>query len=227
MRKNLLMLVVIIITALACSKPDDGVDGVDGTNGIDGTNGTNGIDGIKGVDGINGIKGVDGKDGKDGIAGAVGATGSANVIYSDWKISPHVSRDTTIDGTCARVRHLNVPELTAEVLQNSVLLTYFRVGSIGPYALPYINDAGGATNQINAIYSLEKIFVFRHTFGTCRFSSAVAADFPGQPLMINLPQSLEYRYVIIPGAIKSAKKTQPNYSKMSYAEVCKLLNISE
>lgn len=189
MKKNILILAVMIITALACSNSEDGVDG------------------------------------KDGIDGAVGATGSANVIYSDWKKSPHVSRDTTIDGTCMRVRHLNVPELTAEVLQNSVLLTYFRVGSLGPYALPYISDAGGATNQVNCIYSLNKIFVFRHTFRSCRFTSAITETYPGQPVMLTLPQSLEYRYVIIPGAIKSAKKAQPNYSKMTYEEVCAHFNM--
>lgn len=168
MKKNILILAVMIITALACSNSEDGVDG------------------------------------KDGIDGAVGATGSANVIYSGWKTSPHVSRDTTIDGTCMRVRHLNVPELTAEVLQNSVMLTYFRIGSIGPYALPYISDAGGSTNQINCIYNLKKIIVFRHTFDNCRFTSAVAPEFAGQPIMLTLPQSLEYRYVIIPGAVKTA-----------------------
>jgi len=191
MKKNILILAVMIITALACSNSEDGVDG------------------------------------KDGIDGAVGATGSANVIYSDWKTSPHVSRDTTIDGTCMRVRHLNVPELTAEVLQNSVMLTYFRISSIGPYALPYISDAGSGTNQINSIYSLKKIFVFRHTFGSCRFTSSVVPEFAGQPVMLTLPQTIEYRYVIIPGAVKAARKKQPNYSKMSYEEVCAHFNIQQ
>lgn len=204
MKKNILLLGTIILTLLiSCSKPDDGTDGIDGVNG---TNGTNGV---------------------DGATGPAGPTGSANVIYSDWKTSPHQVRDTTIDGSCVRVRHLNVPELTSDALKNSVLLTYFRIGSLGPYGLPYISDAGGATNQINCIYSLNKIFVYRHTFKTCRFTSAVAPEFAGQPVMINLPQSVEYRYVIVPGVIKSAKKTAPDYSKMPYQEVCKLLNIKE
>lgn len=198
MKKNFLMLGIMILTMLSsCSKPDDGSDGADGKDGTNGTNGTN------------------------------GATGSANVIYSDWKTSPYVSRDTTVDGTCLRVRHLNVPELSADILKSGVILTYFRIGSLGPYNLPYISDAGGATNQISSIYNLNKILIYRHTFDSCRFTAAVAEAFPGQPVMLTLPQSLEYRYIIIPGGVKAAKKVLPNYSKMSYSEVCESLNIKE
>lgn len=125
--------------------------------------------------------------------------GAGPVIYSNWITSPYSSRDTTIDGTCVRVRHLDAPSLSTTLLNQGVLLVYFRIGSIGPYKLPYISDAGGATNQINCIFNAQKIFVYRHTYNTCRFTTAVAESYPGQPVLVNLPQSIEYRYVLIGG----------------------------
>lgn len=117
---------------------------------------------------------------------------------SGWITSPTASVDTTIDGTCLRSRRLPAPELTTAMLSGASVNVYFRVGGIGPYLLPYISDAGGATNQVNSfLKKAGEIVVFRHTFNSCRFSSGNAESYPGEPVMINLPQSLEYRYVII------------------------------
>ncbi|MCC6570652.1 MAG: hypothetical protein IT274_03410 [Chitinophagales bacterium] len=160
---------------------------------------------------------------KEGKTGPVGPEGSANVIYSPWQTSPHNSRDTTIDGTCVKIRHLDAPALTDSILKTGIMLTYFRVSSIGPYALPYTSDAGGATNTIAAIYGLGKIYVYRHTFGTCRFTSSVPASTPGQPVMVSFPQSLEYRYVFVPGG--QALRTSKPLKQMSYKEVCAKYNI--
>lgn len=127
------------------------------------------------------------------------APAGTNVIYSNWMSSPYSSRDTTIDATCVKLRHIDAPSLNTTILNQGVMLVYFRVTGLGPYKLPYISDAGGATNQINCIFSEQKILVYRHTFNTCRFNASVTEVFPGQPVMINLPQSLEYRYVLIGG----------------------------
>ncbi len=116
---------------------------------------------------------------------------------SPWMTSPNESVDATIDGTCLRTRILPIPQLTADMFNNAMVTVYFRVGSIGPYQLPYISDAGGATNQIHWIMKgVGEITVFRHTFNSCRFTSGVAESYPGEPVMINIPQSLEYRVVI-------------------------------
>jgi hypothetical protein len=122
---------------------------------------------------------------------------SSPVVSSGW-VTAGPSADVVIDGTCLRQRELLVPELTQEVLDTSVIQVYFRIGSIGPYLLPYISDAGGPTNQIQAAFKPGKILLNRHTFNTCRFNSGVPEAYPGQPVLINLPQSLEYRWVIIP-----------------------------
>ena len=145
-------------------------------------------------------------DGTEGVGKVLTSDASGNaswqvqsgavVFSSPWLNASSTVRDTTIDGTCVRVRDIIAPELTASVLNGKHMTVYFRVGSIGPYQLPYISDAGGATNQINCIFNLGKIFVYRHTFNTCRFNSGIPEAFPGQPVMINFPQSLEYRYEI-------------------------------
>jgi hypothetical protein len=119
-----------------------------------------------------------------------------SVFSSPWVTSPYNQRDTVIDGTCLRVRHIDAPEITAYILSNKLVTVYFKVGSIGPYQSPYISDAGGATNQVNCIFLQGKILLYRHTYNTCRFNSGIAESYPGQPVLINLPQSLEYRYVI-------------------------------
>jgi hypothetical protein len=184
-----------------------------------------------------------GPTGAQGIQGIQGNPGTpAQVIYSPWINSPYASRDTSIDGTCLRLRHLDAPSLSNAILNQGVMITYMRVGSIGPYQLPYTSDAGGATNMINCIYRLEKIFVYRHTFNTCRYNSGVPESFPGQPVMVNLPQSLEYRYILIPGLIPGGRmaggravdlhnitlpgQSQPvDITTMSYEKVCGLLGI--
>jgi hypothetical protein len=176
-------------------------------------------------------KGDTGPQGDTGPTGNTGQTGSPNVIYSAWQTSPTNSRDTTIDGTCVRIRHLSAPSLDTAMLRKGLMLTYLRVGSIGPYQLPYISDAGGATNEVNCIYNVKKIFVYRHTFGSCRFTSAS----PGtEPVLVNLPQSLEYRYVLIPGSIASGRLLQTDASydihtlkQLSYTALINKLGIPE
>ncbi len=132
-------------------------------------------------------------------------TGSTSVIYSGWITSPYNSRDTTVDATCVRIRHIDAPSLSAAALSNAMVMVYMRVGSIGPYSLPYISDAGGATNQIHYILNQQKIFVYRHTFNTCRFNNGIPETYAGQPVLVNLPQSLEYRYVIITGTLAGGR----------------------
>jgi len=119
-----------------------------------------------------------------------------SVYSSPWMVASSYTSDSSIDGSCVKVRYITAPELTLEVLNKKLMTVYMRVGSIGPYQLPYIGDAGGATNQITGIFNSGRIIVYRHTFNTCRYNSGIAAAFTGQPVMITLPSLLEYRYVI-------------------------------
>lgn len=130
----------------------------------------------------------------------INGTLTSPVYYfaSNWITAVSSSVDSSVDGTCLKTRRLVVPQLTNDIINGASIQIYFRVGGVGPYQLPYINDAGGHTNQVN--YFLKKpgeIIVFRHTFNSCRFTSSDSQTYTGEPVMIGLPQTLEYRYVII------------------------------
>jgi hypothetical protein len=85
----------------------------------------------------------------------------------------------------------------------------------GSFSLPYTSTAGGFVNTITAISSLKKIklFRFRHD----------------QAATVNIPTSLSWRYILIPGGVAAAtsKTAKLDYSKMSYQEVCAHFNIQQ
>lgn len=151
-----------------------------------------------------------GDDGKDG---ADGAPGTANVIYSEWITAPAATAET-IDGTSGLSTSIEAPELSADILSKGTILVYMSFGSgVNIYKLPYTSTAGGSVNTITAISSLQKIKLFR-------FKHA------NDGTTVNLPTSLNWRYVLIPGGVAAgAKSAKPNYSKMSYEEVCEYFNI--
>lgn len=150
--------------------------------------------------------GVDGTNGVDGQAGAPGATGTANVIYSAWLTAPAAVAET-IDGTSGMSTTINAPQLSEDILAKGTILVYVSFGS-GTYTLPYTSTAGGFVNTITAISTAKKIklFRFRHDGGGT----------------VNLPTSLSWRYILIPGGVAAAtaKTAKPDYAKMSYEEVC-------
>ncbi|TCN60846.1 hypothetical protein D0809_02980 [Flavobacterium circumlabens] len=153
----------------------------------------------------------DGTDGVDGLPGADGATGTANVIYSAWITAPTAVAET-IDGTSGMSTSINAPQLSEDILAKGTILVYMSFGA-GNYPLPYTSTAGGFANTITAISTAKKIklFRFRHDAGGT----------------VNLPTSLSWRYILIPGGVAAAtaKTAQPDYSKMNYEEVCARFNI--
>jgi len=155
----------------------------------------------------------DGTDGVDGQAGAPEATATANVIYSAWLTAP-VAAVESVDGTSGMSTSLVAPELTEDILSKGTVLVYVSFGS-GSFSLPYTSTAGGFVNTITAISSLKKIklFRFRHD----------------QAATVNIPTSLSWRYILIPGGVAAAtsKTTKLDYSKMSYQEVCAHFNIQQ
>jgi len=154
--------------------------------------------------------GDDGTDGVNGADGAPGAAGTANVIYSAWLTAPAAAAET-IDGTSGMSTTINAPELSADILSKGTILVYVSFGS-GTYTVPYTSTAGGFVNTITAISNLQKIklFRFRHDGGGT----------------VNLPTTLSWRYILIPGGVAATAKTAKlDYSKMSYEEVCAHFNI--
>jgi len=155
----------------------------------------------------------DGTDGINGVDGEQGPTGTANVIYSAWMTAPTAAAET-VDGTSGMSTTLNAPELSADILSKGTVLVYVSFGS-GTFSLPYTSTAGGFVNTITAVSSLKKIklFRFRHDQGGT----------------VNLPTSLSWRYILIPGGVAAAtsKMAKVDYSKMTYEEVCAHLNIQQ
>ena len=155
----------------------------------------------------------DGSDGINGVDGKQGPSGTANVIYSAWLTAP-VAAAETVDGTSGMSTSLVVPELTDDILSKGTVLVYVSFGS-GTFSLPYTSTAGGFVNTITAISTLKKIklFRFRHD----------------QAATVNIPTSLSWRYILIPGGVAAAtsKMAKVDYSKMSYEEVCAHFNIQQ
>lgn len=153
----------------------------------------------------------DGTDGTNGVDGKQGVAGTANVIYSAWLTAPTAAAET-VDGTSGMSTTLNAPELTDDILSKGTVLVYVSFGS-GTFSLPYTSTAGGFVNTITAVSTLKKIklFRFRHDQGGT----------------VNLPTSLSWRYILIPGGVAAAtsKTVKQDYSKMSYEEVCAHFNI--
>ena len=107
-------------------------------------------------------------------------------ISSAWMgPSDAPSRDSSIDGTLTKVYYVAAPELTATMIASASITVYFRAGSIGPFLLPYISNAGGRANAIQAFFLPGKIGITRPTFNET------------SPNNINLPASLQFRYTII------------------------------
>lgn len=159
-----------------------------------------------------GKDGVDGMDGVDGIDGAPGNPGTANVIYSAWLTAPAATAET-IDGTSGLSTSINVPQLSADILSKGTILVYMSFGG-GTYMLPYTSTAGGSVNTITAISSLQKIKIFRFKH-------------IGDGTTVSLSTSLSWRYILIPGGVQAATSriAKPDYSAMSYEEVCAYFNI--
>ena len=214
MRKyRLLSLLALAITFLAVSCTKEGPEGPAGATGP------------QGPTGATGATGATGSQGPQGPAGPVGPPGTANVIYSSWVTVG--SLGTIIDsafadfGTCKRwIR--TAPSLTAGVLDNGVVLSYWRVGAT-PSAIystiPYQFPVGAQIYYLGAVSQVNKIIYFTSIFGTnTGWSPNLGA---------------ETRYVIIPGSVaggRSAGVGGTNYTPdqvraMSYEQVCRLFNI--
>jgi hypothetical protein len=144
------------------------------------------------------------------VTGTINATGNIHVngvpispytppyfYASPWVFTSGISVDTTYDGTCYKLRKIIIPQLTNDVINTGSVLVYLKIGGVPPTLLPYISDAGGATNKIHwTMKNAGEIIVTRHTYKSCRFNSSVPAAYPTEPLMVNLPSSIEYRVVI-------------------------------
>jgi hypothetical protein len=162
-----------------------------------------GPQGSDGADGATGAKGATGATGATGDAGAKGATGTANVIYSDWVFAKNF-RDSTIDNTKLKLADLLAPKLTATILASGTMMVYFDYG-VGIFMMPYTSYAGGTLNTLSFLPRVGHFIITR-----------LSAD---NLASISIGSSLKYRYIIIPGGVKTASLKQHNVDINDYEAV--------
>ncbi len=217
MRKfSLLSLLLVALTFIVINCTKEGPEGPAGATGPQGPTGGSGAAGPAGP------AGATGTTGPAGPAGPQGPAGTANVIYSSWATSTGTFRDSTIDNTLYNITDFAAPSLSQAILDNGVILVYFRFASLGPYQLPYSSFAGGHPNVIHFIAKLNRIYITRHN-----------QDQNVEAGHVHLAAGLEYRYVLVPGAVAGGRMMSgpaAGYSaeevrSMSYEQICNLFSI--
>jgi hypothetical protein len=211
---SLLILSASFIVA-GCTK--EGPEGPAGATGPQGPTGPGGAAGATGATGATGPQGPIGPQGPQGVPG------TANVIYSSWAVSPGLFRDTTMDQTLYNITDFAAPSLSQTILDNGVINVYMRISTLGPYQLPYSSYTSNAPSTIHYLAKPNRIFITRHNL-----NQNVEAGH------IHLGPSLEYRYVLIPGAVSGGRitgvggttYTVDEVKAMSYDEVRRAFNIA-
>lgn len=186
--------------------------------------GCEGDEGPAGPKGDTGEQGVPGTPGAPGTPGEQGETGTANVIYSEWIAPAGDWRDSSFYGN-AKVNHINVSQITSAVINDGIVLCYYKsVSTIilpgaptNVMALPLTGVTGSTSFTLDFWLKTGKI-TFR-AFTHDNSGSYVPEGLFFYPL---------FRYVIIPGGVQAtAKKAALDFTKLSYEEVCELFDIPE
>ncbi|GGB05493.1 hypothetical protein GCM10011511_31050 [Puia dinghuensis] len=128
-----------------------------------------------------------------------GATGTANVIYSAWGYGSN-PRDTTIDQSKLWVVNFPASALSQVDLSTASIQVYLQFGG-GEEVLPYIAYAGSVNSTLSFIPETGTILITRYT-----------SDNSGS---IEIPLSLQYRYVIIPGGVQGTRIVDPYATELN------------
>jgi hypothetical protein len=224
MRKfRLLSLLALAITFLAVSCTKEGPEGPVGATGPQGPVGTTGA------------TGATGPIGPQGPTGPVGPPGSANVIYSSWltvgnslpQPTPVADSNFTDFGTCKKW-YRAAPSLTAGVIDNGLVISYWRVSTTIYSVLPYLFPVGASTYYLGSIPQATPAPGLSTGGRIIYFTSIFGAGAGWTP-----NSGAETRYIIIPGSIAGGRTagvggtnyTAEQVKAMSYEQVCRLFNI--
>lgn len=164
-----------------------------------------------GKDGDIGPAGPTGPQGANGTPGATGPTGpigSANVIYSPWITLP---KGVLIDNLW--YFDIAIPQLTPDMVNNGALMAYIGISNY-TFPLPFTEgkpNGDGVSYFTNWDANQKKLTLHVRAIGT--IPSNWATWMP----------AIQLRYVIIPGAVKTAMN--PDVNLKDYNEVQKYFNI--
>ena len=143
--------------------------------------------------------GTNGTNGIDGVNGTTGPIGTANVMYSNWISPSFLSANNSLE-----VAEIIEPKINQSILDTGTILVYVRLGN-EVYQLNYYNLA--LSYSIVYVLSQGKIKIVRN----------ILPSNGGQ-----------FRYVIIPGGISTARTSAKlDFKKMTYNQVCASLKIPE
>src|SRR5690349_22532058 len=171
-----------------------------------------------------GPAGPQGATGTQGPPGATGATGTANVIYTAWF---NMNTLTWADSTHADLGTISrgnraAPGVTAAVVDNGVVLSYYRSTNSGVVPLPY---TFGTTANLRQYGFLLKTGTITYYVANLTTGTATGVTPTG-----------ELRYVIIPGGTAGGRSAEENryggytvteLKAMSYEQVARLFHIPE
>lgn len=186
-----------------------------------------GCEGDEGPAGPKGDKGDQGVPGDQGDQGIQGEPGTANVICSEWIKLAGEWRDSAFYGDC-KVNHINVEQLTSDIINDGVVLCYYKSVSMSviPGPTPVVNvqllPLTGRSGDDN--FTLDFwLKTGRITFRAFTHDNSRNYSPDGSPVYWPV-----FRYVLIPGGVAAtAKKSTLDFTKLSYEEVCELFDISE
>jgi len=236
MRKFRLLSLLLLATSFIfvnCTK-----EGPEGPIGATGAQGPAGGTGATGPAGATGSTGATGPAGPAGPTGPQGPVGSANVIYSAWYTTVSGDWTTTNAATLYNANFIYTraaASLSQAILDQGVVLNYAKNITVGaativpdvvqlPYTENWNSQVYGAFSKLNSI-----VYTYESRNGG-----------PARP--VTQLNGIQLRYVIIPGAvaggrgttatekmadIKGTLYTESQLKGMSYADVCRLLNIAQ
>jgi hypothetical protein len=155
--------------------------------------GSTGAQGPPGINGGSGSVGPTGPQGPAGPSGPAGPAGSVNVIYSSWFAASTLTwADSThaYDGVISRGNKA-APGVTTAVIDNGVVLAYYRDASAGTTQLPYTY---GTTANLRKFSNILKSGTI--TFYAANLTTGTATGIvpPG-----------DFRYIIIPGGLAGGR----------------------
>lgn len=139
-----LIIVLIALLSVSCSRlvigptgptGDTGANGQDGATGPAGTNGVDGQDGSNGTDGANG---VDGTDGINGVAGQQGPQGAPGIDANPITVVTLCPAVTTYPGTFTEV---------AFCIQGKLYATYSANGGFSTEIPPGTYSSNGINSS--------------------------------------------------------------------------------
>jgi hypothetical protein len=191
--------------------------------------------------GNTGPAGPAGPAGGTGSSGPTGATGTANVIYSDW-FTPSAYTKDTVFGIYGFYFNETAPGITQPILDSGTVITF---GKLDGYT-----SAIWPTNQVSAlpivVTYIEGTTIYNDTWSALVTPGNLKIQFvDDKNLYSGISNAHQFRYIIIPGGIKSnaiiSKLQQytpqensegvgggkPDFSVLSYQQLCSLLNIPE